>query len=244
MDLAHRVRHTWSRDLDQVIVLAAFTLPFFRQGGIREDRVSVVPNFVTDEGHVDAGGADGYLFVGRLTEDKGVRTLLEAWRQVPPGVTLTIAGTGPLEGEVADAAATVSNVRYVGRLDRAGVAGALAASRALIVPSHWYENCPLTVLEAFAAGRAVIASGHGGLAELVDDGVTGLHVAPADPVSLAAAIHTAEADPERLVAYGRAARARYDGRYSEARGYERLMAAYRRALARHEAHGRGSVSAS
>ena len=231
MITVHRVRRTWARDVDQFVVLAAFARDRLIEGGIPPRLVTVQPNFVDQQPRPVDGPGEGFLFVGRLTEDKGVRTLLAACEQLPDGIRVSIAGTGPLEQEVVAAASTNPNIVYLGRLDQAGVSEAIGRARAVLVPSHWYESCPLTVLEAYAGGRPVIASGHGGLAEIVIDGLTGFHVRPADAVDLADRLVWAAAHADAMLAAGRAGQAAFISRYTAERGYAGLIEVYERAIA-------------
>jgi len=239
MSAVHRARRTWTRDVDRFVVLAPFAKLWLARGGIPASRTTVRPNFVDrpirplDRG--DAG--DGFLFVGRLAEEKGIATLLEAWDRLPAEIRLTIAGSGPLESMVVAAASRHPGITYVGRLSAGAIDAELGRARALIVPSIWYEVCPLTVLEAYAAGRPVIASGHGGLADLVVDGVTGRHVPPGDPMALAAAVREAWADPDGMRALGSAAQAAYIAEYTPARGYTGLLEVYGQAVQRRRGAG-------
>ncbi len=235
MASVHRLRGTWSRDVDRIVVLAKFARDQLVRGGLPPSKMSVLPNVVAPSSVAAVGPGSGFLFVGRLTEDKGVGTILDTWQRLPGDVELTIAGSGPLEAAVQEAAARNPAIRYVGRLDRAGVDAALATTRAMLVPSHVYENCPLTVLEAFAAGRPVIASGHGGLAELVTDGVNGRHIRPGDRDDLAEAVLAAHRDPGASEAAGAAAREAYLAGYTPDRGYAGLSDIY--ALASAERRG-------
>ena len=228
METVHRARGTWRRDVDRLVVLGRFARDLLVRGGIPPRRMTIVPNAV-DPSTAPPSAAitgSGYLFVGRLTDDKGVRTMLQAWATVPGDITLTIAGTGPLEGEVRRAAGTDPRIRYVGRLTRAEVDAALVVSRALLVPSTFLEVCPLSVLEAFANGRGVIGSGHGGIADLVNDGTTGRFVVPGDASDLARIVSESEADPAALDRMGRAALADYQDRFTPERWYEALRSVY------------------
>lgn len=229
MQTVHRARGTWHRDVDAFIVLARSARDLLAQGGIPTARVSVVPNTVVDTTLHDVGPGEGFLFVGRLTEDKGVATLLAAWERLPRGIGLAIAGSGPLDSLVRAAASRNPDIRVLGRLERGEVDIELARCRALVVPSLLYENCPLTVLEAFAAGRPVIGSGHGGIADLVEDGLTGRLVRPGDVAALASAVLEAQADPTAMARAGEAARSAYEERYTPEVGYVRLMEVYRAA---------------
>lgn len=232
MSAVHRLRRTWTRDVDRFVALAPFARDRLVRGGLPAARIVVQPNFVDrPERPLDSAGS-GFLYVGRLAAEKGVEVMIDAWRTLPPSMRLTIAGAGPLEGLVRAAAEEHPGIDFVGRLDAAGVDAALAKARALIVPSLWYEVCPLTVLEAFAAGRPVIASGHGGLADLVEDGVTGTHVHPGDPGALASAVLAAEADPDAMRSRGAAAQVAFRARHTPDRGYAGLVDVYEQALRR------------
>lgn len=231
MITVHRARRTWARDVDQFVVLAAFARDRLIEGGLSPRLVTVQPNFIDQQPrHVDGPG-EGFLFVGRLTEDKGIGTLLAACARLPAGIRVSIAGTGPLEHEVLAAASRNPSIVYLGRLDQAGVMNAISHARAVLVPSHLYENCPLAVLEAYAGGRPVIVSGHGGLAEIVVDGLNGFHVRPADPVDLADRLVWAAGHGDAMLAAGQAAQAAFVSNYSAERGYAGLIDVYERAIA-------------
>jgi len=231
MQTVHRARHTWSRDVDAIIALTAFGRDRLIEGGVPASRLVVRPNFAEVDAPPDAGPGDGFVFAGRLTEDKGVDVLIDAWRQAGVDSTLTIMGAGTLEPLVRAAAADMPNIRYLGVVPRQQLLGVMASSRAVVVPSRWYEGFPLTVLESFACGRPVIAAGHGSLAEVVTNGETGLTFRPSDPTDLADRIRWSEANAEAAAKLGRAARATYETEYTPKRGYETLIAVYRRAIA-------------
>ena len=143
------------------------------QGGFPAERIAVKPNFV----HPDPGmgrGTGGYaLFVGRLSEEKGIATLLAAWSQLRPREGLKIVGDGPLATAVADAVATVRGIEWLGPRTRSEVSALMADAAFLVVPSVCYETFGLVLVEALAAGLPVIASRIGAIAELVSDGHTG-----------------------------------------------------------------------
>jgi glycosyltransferase involved in cell wall biosynthesis len=131
-----------------------------------------VPNFVDADRYEPLyEPGDRFVYVGRLSAEKGVHTLVEA--AAAAGVPLDVIGTGPAEGALREAAARVGNgradVRFLGYLSGAALRHAVASARAVVMPSEWYENAPLAVLEAYALGKPVIASAIGGLPELIDD---------------------------------------------------------------------------
>ena len=234
----HRVRRTWTRDVTAFIALTAFAKDRLLSAGLPPGRVVVKPNFLGfDPGPPETDG-EGYLYVGRLSPEKGIDTLLEGWRELASAVTLPftatlrIGGVGPLEGQVHEAAAAVPSIVPLGRLDQGQVIEELQAARALIVPSLWYEGCPLVVIEAFAAGRPVIASSLGSLKEMVTDRVTGLLIDPGDKHALANAVRWAEEHPTEMIRMGEAARAEYLNRYTADVNYRQLAAIYTAASAR------------
>ncbi|RUL83113.1 glycosyltransferase [Tautonia sociabilis] len=213
-----------------------------RVGRIDPRRLVVIPNGI-DPGPIDASSivdrsaigvpADATLalFVGRLGEQKGVPTLLEAASRVVearPDWHLAIVGDGPerdrLAGSGASARIPDGRLHWLGRRD--DVPGLLKASDLLVLPSRW-EGMPNVVLEAMAARRAVVATAVEGTEDLVEPGRTGWLVPPGDPAALASALIEAAADRGRLAAFGEAGRARVERRFSQGavvRAYEALWA--------------------
>ena len=134
-------------------------------------------------------GSGGYaLFVVRLSAEKGLQTLLEAWRRVHGQVRLLVVGDGPLAPDVTQAAENIPGVTWLGRRDPPEIQSLLRDAMCLVFPSEGYETFGRVVIEAFAAATPVIAAGHGAAAELVQDGLTGLHFRPGDPSDLAAKV--------------------------------------------------------
>ncbi len=239
----HRARRTWHRDVDAFVALTAFGRDRFVAGGLPADRLLVKPNFAPDPGDpgdaaVDESGERGrygqgpFLFVGRLAEEKGLRTLLAAWRLLDPDLALRIVGGGPLADEVEAAAAALPGVTFVGPLARDEVQAEMRSARALIFPSLWYEGMPLTVIEAFAAGLPVIASGLGAMNDMVDDARTGRLVKPGDPRALADAVKGLAGDVNVTASMGAAARRAYLDAYAPEPNYAQLAAIYRQAVGR------------
>ncbi len=233
----HRLRRTWSRDVDRYVVLSAFARDRLCAGGLPGDRVVVKPNFV-DPDPGPGGGGGGILFVGRLVGYKGVPTMLRAWQSGLTGARLRIVGDGPLTGDVERAAGCLPAITYLGRLARPETLAQMQASDALLFPSELYENFPLTIAEAFACGVPVIAARIGAAAELVAEGETGLLFAPGDAADLAAKVAWAAANPRRLREMGLAARRAFVARYTGDANYAMLMEVYAQAgAARREGSG-------
>jgi glycosyltransferase involved in cell wall biosynthesis len=232
MLVVHRLLRTWERTVDIFIALTEFARQKFIQGGLPADRIVVKPNFVDPDpgpGPHDGGYA---LFVGRLSPEKGVRTLLAAWERLGPGIPLKIAGDGPLAREVARACERHPLIEWLGAQPLERVYALMGAAALVIAPSEWYETFGRVVVEAYAKGTPVIAPGLGALAELVEDGRTGLRFRPGNPEDLAAKVEWAWTHPRQLAAMGQEARREYELKYTAERNYEQLMEIYRLAIDR------------
>jgi glycosyltransferase involved in cell wall biosynthesis len=221
----HRRTGTWTRDVDAFVALTEFARGRFVAAGLPAHRIFVKPNGLPDPGPPDAGPRDGILFAGRLSPEKGVEILKQAAARLAAPVD--VAGEGPLRERLEGA----PGLTLLGALPRGAMRTRIGRAAALVVPSLWYEGLPMVVAEAFAAGTPVIASRIGALAHLVEDGVTGLLVAPGDPAALAEAIERLRARPEEARRMGAAARAAYLRDWTEEATTAALLTIYRTALA-------------
>ncbi len=225
----HRALGTWNL-VDRFIALTAFAREKFLQAGFPPEKVVVKPNFV----HPDPGpgeGRGGYaLFVGRLSPEKGVFTLLEAWKRLGGRVLLKVVGDGPLMPEVARLAQEVPGVEVLGRKGPDEVYALMGEASFLVFSSEWYEGFPRVLVEAFAKGLPLLASALGSHGSIVDHGRTGLHFRPGDPEDLAAQVEWLLTHPVELAQMRKEARAEYEAKYTAERNYERLMAIYQGVL--------------
>src|SRR5262245_6069234 len=187
-------RSTW-HSVERYIALTDAIADHLRRYGIADDHITVKPNGLPDPGPPTPLG-DGFLYFGRLSEEKGIGLLLDAWRRHDEGTLgqLRLAGDGPLRGLV-EAAAQRSDVEYLGSLDRPGVLSALSAASVVVVPSVWHDVLPNVVVEALAAGRPVLGSALGGIPYLV--GQAGWLV-PANVEAFAAALPRARTEASAL----------------------------------------------
>ncbi|MEU8712535.1 glycosyltransferase [Streptomyces sp. NPDC048663] len=235
-------RRRWWAGVERFLCISAAQRDVLVRSGMPADRLTVKHNFVPDPGSCREGDGEHLLYLGRLAEAKGVRLLMAAWDEITAagglGVPLVIAGTGPLEPEVAAWAADRDDVRYVGLLDTAECRKAIERSVAVVAPSTWLEAFGLVVVEAMAAGVPTVAAGHGAFVELVEDGVTGLLHRPGEAASLASCVRRIATAPERNREMGRAARRRYEQGFSPAVGLARLVEEYRTAIAGRSAQAR------
>ena len=223
---AHRLAGTYQRRITRYIALTAFSRERFIAGGLPAERLRIKPNFVESAAQPGAGTRSGALYVGRLSAEKGVDTLLAALRQ--GGRTpITAIGAGPLAAEVADAL----DDGYLGFRPREEIMRKMRSAAFLVVPSTCLEQLPTTILEAFACGLPVIASRLGALAGIVQDGVTGRLFNAGDPADLAATIAWAAAHGDEMRQMGRAARAEYEAKYTPSINYHLLLEIYNDAIA-------------
>jgi glycosyltransferase involved in cell wall biosynthesis len=220
----HTAIGTWKNKVTRYIALVEYSKKKFIEGGIEEAKIVVKPNFIESPISTNAERA-GFLFVGRLSQEKGISILTQAARLLN-GVSIIIAGIGP-EAALLN---NINGVQSLGSLLNNHVYDKMFQSTALILPSICYENFPRTLVEAFACGLPVIASRIGALAELVEDGVTGLLFEPGDAKDLASKMDWAQQNPEKMLEMGLNARKEYDEKYTAEKNYHQLMAIYEDAI--------------
>jgi glycosyltransferase involved in cell wall biosynthesis len=217
----HRSIGTFQNQVGAYIALTNYSRQMYIEGGLPADKIYIKPNFVCATRAMEQYPRDGGLFIGRLSEEKGLHVLAEAIKQLD-GIHIAIAGSGPLQQWVAG----IFGSLYLGPKTREELTTLLSRVRYLVVPSTGIETFGMVVIEAFACGTPVIASRHGGLCDLVRDGLTGLLVNPSDAHDLAEKIAWAESHPEQMRRMGQAARRDYELKYTPARNYELLMKIY------------------
>jgi len=258
----HRWLGTWSKTVNCYIALTEFARAKFIEGGLPAEKIVVKPNFVHPDPmarnqpsaisgqHSATGNPQSSipnpesripnpesrpryaLFVGRLSPEKGVRTLVAAWQRLGNGVPLRVVGDGPLRAELEAEAVRrgLSSISFHGHLTPDHLTPVMKCARFLVFPSECYEGMPRTIIEAFACGVPVIASRLGAMQEIVEDGRTGLHFTPGDADDLAAKVDWAWTHPDEMQEMGRAARAEYEFKYTGERNYQMLMEIYQRGL--------------
>ncbi len=233
MTAIHRALDSYGGKVDAFISTTAFAREIHVRSGLPEERVFVKPNFVRPVERKGRPEGAGYAFyAGRLTPEKGVDVLLEAWERMQRPVRLVLAGEadGVYAERVRRAAEANPLIEWRGGQTHEGVARLLEGADFLIHPSRLYEGCSMVVVEAFSAGVPCVVSGLGSLAEMVEDGVTGLHCRPGDAEDLAAKAAWMADHPARRAAMGDAARARYEEEYTPERNYALLMDIYQAAI--------------
>ncbi|MBX9843613.1 MAG: glycosyltransferase family 4 protein [Xanthobacteraceae bacterium] len=228
----HKMLGTWHHAIDTYIALSHASRAKLIEGGLDANRIVVKPNFVYPDPGEGRGGGGYCLYVGRFSAEKGLLTLLQAWRS--PGLLrpLKIVGTGPMAAAVEAAAAGNPHIQVLGARAPEAVYDLLGRAEFLIVPSECFETFGRVVAEAFAKGTPVLAADIGGLGEIVADGENGLLFRSGDAADLADKARHLFADPVRLRQMRKRARAAFERNYTVDQNHTRLMSIYQRVLPR------------
>jgi glycosyltransferase involved in cell wall biosynthesis len=221
---AHRTLGSFAK-VSRFLAVSPFVRDRHVAAGLPASRIEVKSNFSWPS-RTREGPGGTFLYLGRISAEKGLATLLEAWHRGASG-RLLVVGDGPERASLERTAP--DGVTFLGQVSADRVGALLLGARAVLVPSVWYEAQPRVILESFAAGIPVAVSRIGGLPDLVEDGVTGLVLTPGDPDAWAAGIRTL-ANDEVVTRMGNAARDRWAEAYSPARALPALEHAYRTAI--------------
>jgi glycosyltransferase involved in cell wall biosynthesis len=233
MLLYHRRRDTWNREISCFVALSEFARSKFVEGGLPAERIFVKPNFVYPDPQARTGQGDYAVYVGRLSPEKRVATLVQAWKRLHFDIPLRIIGDGPDREKLEEQAAKdrLTSVHFEGRLPREETLAAINNSRFLVFPSDLCESFPVTLAESFACGVPVICSGIGSMKEIVDHGRTGLHFATGDPEDLARKVEWAWTHLSEIQEMGKESRKEYEAKYTAQKNYPILMNIYERTIA-------------
>ena len=244
MIMVNRRRRTWQELVDAFLVMSEHTRRQFIAGGFPAERILVKTNFIEDPGMVATPPSSSrtIAYVGRLSPEKGVHNLLSAWAKLAPGkpARLLIVGDGParpdLQQQALQLGLTEPGVVFAGWKSREEVKTLLSSVRAWVLPSLWFEGggCPVSLVEALAAGRVVIVSALGGLSEVVEHERNGLHCLPGDVNNLAAVIRRVLSDDALADTLGANARQTFEARHLPAQNFQRLMEVYGFAQRHHQ----------
>lgn len=226
----HRIMATWEKMVDVYITLTEFASQKLIEGGLPSNKIVVKPNFVLSDSGPGVGSGGYALFVGRLSREKGLDTVLEAWELLQEKIPLKIVGDGPLAEMVQKAAMRIPEVEWLGRRPLPEVYELMGEAKFLIFSSEWYETFGRVAVEAFAKGTPVIAANIGAIAELVESGRTGLLFRPGDRQDLIRQVEWANTHPEELMQMRRKARAEFEAKYTPEENYRQLMRIYQNLL--------------
>ena len=233
----HALSHAYG-SIARFIVPAAFTADLLARSGIPREKLRQIPTFISTEGVAPCYENNGYvLFLGRLSPEKGVDDLLDAFARVQaPGARLVLTGDAR-EDYAAELRRRAETLGISDRVDFTGFLRGEALTRLIdgalcvALPAIWYENMPNAVLEAYAHGKPAVVSRIGSMPESVIDGETGLLCEPGAPDSLAEKLNALYANPALAARLGRAARLRCETLYAPETYYRRLMDVFAEAIA-------------
>lgn len=222
----HRQADTWRNKVTRFIALTDFAKSKFVEAGFPADKISVKPNFVAQsapaQAFSNAPRSSFALFVGRLSAEKGIDVLSQAWRALSAFGELKAAGDGPLAPSLADQ----PGIELLGRQSAEQIKSLMAEARFLVLPSVWYEGFPMVLVEAFACGLPVLASRLGSMCDIVDEGVTGLFFRPGDSADLIEKARWLFEHPEECERMSRNAREKYLSSYTAVINYRQLLGIY------------------
>ena len=218
---SNKKKGMWDGGVDGYIALTDFSKNKFIKGGLPADKIFVKPNFLFEDPGYSGKDENYFFFAGRLDETKGIDVLIEAANELP-GVKFKVAGDGPLKEKVT----AVQNIEYLGQLEKDELLKRVKNSIALIFPSIVFESMPMTILESFACGKPVIGSKLGAMAEIIEDGKTGLLFEPGSAKALVEKIEWAIKNKDEMKQMGINARKEYEEKYSAEKNYEMLMEIY------------------
>ena len=223
-------RRRWWSQIARFFCISDAQRNILIQAGMPAQRLAVKHNFADDPNVRRTGPGEHVLYLGRMTEEKGLRLLMAAWDAIAADgahrVALVLAGTGPLDAELTEWARDRNDVRHLGLRSRKECTDLTARAAAVVAPSVWLETFGLVVVEAMAAGVPTVAAAHGAFVELVQDHVTGILHKPGDASSLADCLRRVLSDVDRNVKLGYVARRRYEAAFTPAMGLSRLVDGY------------------
>ena len=224
----HKTWRVYERHITSFTTPSVFLKDTARSFGIPAKQILHIPHFVFPEEYSVSQSDGGYFaYIGRLSHEKGLPTLLRAMRQLPQA-QLLIVGEGKirpaLERKVAEWKLT--NVQFAGYLTGQALDKALTRARFTVLPSEWYENSPQSIRESFAIGKPVVASRIGGIPELITKGVDGLLFTPGDENELASSLHHLWENPEKTRQMGLNGRHKVLAQYSPENHYRQLYSLY------------------
>lgn len=229
----HRMLDSYANNVTRFVVPSRFYLEKVKEWRGDTSQFIYVPNFVDVQSLTPCFKAgDTFVYFGRLSKEKGVRTLVEA--AVKVGAQLEIVGTGPDEEQLKKTAFNSgANVRFLGYLKGDALHNVIRSARAVILPSEWYENAPLSVLEAYALGKPVIGAEIGGIPELIKEDVTGSIFESGSVDALASLLEEYMASPrDQIEDMGTNGRAWVERDFSPEKYFERISSLYSKHIVR------------
>jgi len=211
----HRLAGTWTRHVQAFVAVSGYVRDRYVEAGFPAEKIHVKPNALAIEAvPPPAARQDRVVYFGRLSPEKGVHVLIDAWRKFEGATELHIIGEGPALASLRQQAAGDLRIIFRGRLDHGDVLAEVAAAKLTVQPALWGDPFPRTVIESFAVGTPVLASAVGGMTEAIADGIGGQLLPAGDADALAAALRAWLADEELWAEQSALAQEKYRNRYS------------------------------
>jgi len=229
----HRLAGTWRKRIATYIALSESAREKFVAGGLPAEKIVVKPNFIHPAPAIGEGGGGYALYVGRLSPEKGIDTMLKAWQGAGNAIPLKVAGEGPLADLVVAAGRAGSKVEYLGSRTLEEVLNLMRRAEFLVFPSEWHETMGRTIMEAFAVGTPVVAARIGPPATMVVPGENGFHFAPGNAAELRERVEWCSSNLEGLRRLRGSARRAFEARYTGEANAELLLSIYRAVQAKH-----------
>ncbi len=223
------MRGTWRDSIDRYIAVSEFVKRELIRGGFPGHKISVKSNSIVDTGVGDGSGAYA-LFVGRLIPEKGIRTMLDAWKRIGASLPLKIIGEGALEEQVMEASLNNPAIEYLKRKPISEVCDYMGRATVLVFPSEWYEPFGRSIVEAYSKGTPVIAADTEPMRDMIEDGKTGLFFKPGDSGDFATKVLSLIQDTKHLSYMRDQSRQRYLANYSAEQNYRQLREIFDHAM--------------
>jgi glycosyltransferase involved in cell wall biosynthesis len=227
----HNMMGTWSSKVHRYIAVSEFARDKFISAGLPPEKIAVKPNFLHPRPSPGTGGGGYVLYVGRLSPEKGIATMLDAWKTASNPLPLKVVGDGPLKDLVIAANKSTPSVEYLGSKSPAEVMDLMRQADLLVFPSIWQETMGRTVMEAFAVGTSVLASAIGPMLSMVVPAKNGFHFTPGDAGALREQVEWCSRNLEQVRGLRRGALASFDEKYTGAFSARMLFSIYRQAQA-------------
>jgi glycosyltransferase involved in cell wall biosynthesis len=228
MLVTHRVLRTFKNKVGVYIAPSEFARQKFVQGGLPSSKIEVKPHFVDPDPGMGSGDGDFVLFAGRLSEEKGIRTILRAWQSLGNRIPLKIAGSGPLTPLVEQHQG--NGIELLGFVPIPDIYDLMGEAKAMVFASEWFETFGFVVIESYAKGTPVIASKLGAMETLIDHQRTGLHFEATNAEDLTRQVCWMLDHPDHWEWMRRQARMEYETRYTGEKNYELLTSIYSKAM--------------
>jgi glycosyltransferase involved in cell wall biosynthesis len=225
----HKLAGTWRKRVSTYIAVSEFARDIYIAGGLPANKITVKPNFIHPSPPPGNGGGGYALYVGRLSQEKGIATMLNAWKAAHKAIPLKIVGEGTLAELVVAATHECKSIEYLGAKPLPEVLNLMRNAEFLVFPSEWYETMGRTIMEAFAVGTPVVATNIGPPGTMVTQGVTGFHFTPGNVSELRERAEWCSQNLYQVRAMRPRARQVFENQFTGAANARMLLEIYERA---------------